>query len=135
MWVTKQFDIGLAWKFKKVRQCQCCMLLKFCSGAHPYKVITWCMQFLRRCYIPKTDSPWARLKVQKGCIKVNIKTCSRFWYQAHLCKFTTNTRYATPVKICEKKEENAKNLKVWKLKWYESLLWKERLTWDQWEKT
>ncbi len=50
---TRWFDLGLAWKLIKVRQCQHWTHLRICCGKHTCKVTTWCMQFLRSYLIYK----------------------------------------------------------------------------------
>ncbi len=68
-----QGSLWWAWKIKKVRQCQHSSHLQFCCGEHPCKFTTWCMIFLRSYCIHKAIWLRARLKVQKGWKKVNIK--------------------------------------------------------------
>ncbi len=40
---------------------------------YPSKVTTWCRQILRRYQVYMAAWPWTTLKVQKVCIKINIK--------------------------------------------------------------
>ncbi len=70
---TRQSGLGLAWKFKQVRQCQCRT-----HTEHPCKVTIWCMQLLRSYFIHKSIWPWVRLKIQKGHTNVNIELVRDF---------------------------------------------------------
>ncbi len=69
---TRWFDLGLAWKLIKVRQCQHWTHLRICCGKHTCKVTTWCMQFLRSYLIYKVVWLWVSSKDRKGHTKVNV---------------------------------------------------------------
>ncbi len=93
--IHKSFDLGLYWKFKKVRQRSTLNLAEILISRTPLPVQLqhgagkfWCfIIFTRSCHLNMTY-----FKRSKRSDKGQHQTCPRFWYGEYPCKITKRYR-------------------------------------------